>query len=111
MATLKTYEPNALTYEVNSDKGGVLVFSEVYYPGWKATIDGQPAELGRVNYILRAINIKPGKHEVALSFHPSSTRATETVAYASYGILLVLMALGIFLEWRRRKQNVEEQKS
>lgn len=105
MATLKTYEPNALVYEVNSDKGGVLVFSEIYYPGWNATIDGQPAELGRVNYILRAINIKPGKHEVALSFHPTSIRITETVAYASYGLLLILAALGIFLQWKRQKDG------
>ena len=109
MATLKSYEPNALVYEVNSDKGGVLVFSEVYYPGWKATVDGVPTELGRVNYILRAINIKPGKHEVAMDFHPASIRITETVAYASYGILLVLAALGLFVQWKRRKQDGERQ--
>ncbi|KXB38578.1 hypothetical protein HMPREF1870_02132 [Bacteroidales bacterium KA00344] len=106
IATLKTYEPNALTYEVNSDKGGILVFSEIYYPGWTATVDGQRAELGRVNYILRAMNIKPGKHEVALSFHPSSIRTTESVAYASYGILFVLIALGLFFEWKKRKQPI-----
>lgn len=109
MATLKSYEPNALVYEVNSDKGGVLVFSEVYYPGWQATVDGVPTELGRVNYILRAINIKPGKHEVAMNFHPASIRITETVAYASYGILLVLAALGLFVQWKRRKQDGERQ--
>src|SRR5574344_1192529 len=47
------YKPNSLSYSVNSDKGGVIVFSEVYYPGWTATVDGQPVELGRVNYVLR----------------------------------------------------------
>ena len=57
-----SYEPNELKYDVNSNKGGVIVFSEIYYPGWTATIDGEPAELGRVNYILRALNVKPGKH-------------------------------------------------
>ncbi len=110
MATLKTYAPNALSYEVNSDKGGVLVFSEVYYPGWTATVDGQPAELGRVNYILRAINLKPGKHTVALDFHPSSIRRTETVAYAAYGLLAVLMALGLFFEWKKNKGTTAWQK-
>lgn len=54
---LTQYKPNNLTYEVTSNKGGVIVFSEIYYPGWTATIDGQPAELGRVNYILRALNV------------------------------------------------------
>lgn len=110
MATLKTYAPNALSYEVNSDKGGVLVFSEVYYPGWTATVDGQPAELGRVNYILRAINLKPGKHTVALDFHPFSIRRTETVAYAAYGLLAVLMALGLFFEWKKNKGATAWQK-
>lgn len=107
IATLKTYEPNALTYEVDSDKGGILVFSEIYYPGWTASVDGQPVKLGRVNYILRAMNIKPGKHEVALSFHPGSIRTTESIAYASYGILFVLIALGLFFEWKKRGQPVK----
>lgn len=107
MATLKTYAPNSLTYEVNSDKGGVLVFSEIYYPGWTATIDGHKAELGRVNYILRALNIKPGKHMVVLDFHPTSLQKTETVAYVAYGILFVLIALGLFFEWKRRKGTTE----
>ena len=106
MATLTHYEPNNMTYEVNSDKGGVLVFSEVYYPGWTATVDGQPTELGRVDYVLRAINIKPGKHQVVLDFHPASISQTEAVAYAAYAILVVLMALGIFMEWRKRKGKV-----
>lgn len=105
MATLKAYQPNSLVYDINSDKGGVLVFSEIYYPGWTATVDGRPVELGRVNYILRAMNIKPGKHEVKLSFHPATIRNTESVAYASYGILLVIIALGLFFEWKKRKEE------
>lgn len=103
IVTLKSYEPNHLTYEANSSKGGVLVFSEIYYPGWTATVDGQKAELGRVNYILRALQVKPGKHEVVLDFHPASIRTTETVAYCSYGLLAVLIALGVFAETRKKK--------
>lgn len=100
---MKSYAPNHLVYQTKSDRGGVLVFSEIYYPGWTATVDGQPVELGRVNYILRAINIKPGTHEVVLDFHPTSIRKTETVAYVSYGVLVLLIALGFFFEWRKRK--------
>ncbi|MBF1511535.1 YfhO family protein, partial [Prevotella pallens] len=85
---LTKYEPNNMTYTVSSTKGGVVVFSEVYYPGWTATIDGQPAELGRVNYILRALNVKAGKHEVVLDFHPTSISTTETIAYAALIVLL-----------------------
>jgi hypothetical protein len=106
LVTMKSYAPNHLTYEVNSDKGGVLVFSEIYYPGWKATVDGQPVELGRVNYILRAMNIKAGKHEVVLDFHPTSIRTTENIAYASYGVLVLLIAIGAFIEWKKRKASL-----
>ena len=101
---IKTYEPNELTYEVNSGKGGVVVFSEIYYPGWTATIDGQPAELGRVNYILRALNVKPGKHDVVLTFKPKSVNTTETIAYISYVILILVVLGAAFMEYRRRKQ-------
>ena len=102
MVTIKSYAPNHLVYETNSEKGGVLVFSEIYYPGWTATVDGQKNDIGRVNYILRAINTKPGKHEVVLDFHPASIRTTEGIAYASYGILALAIALGLFVEYRRK---------
>ena len=105
MVTIKTYEPNQLTYEVNSGKGGVVVFSEIYYPGWTATIDGEPAELGRVDYILRALNVKPGKHEVVLSFFPKSVDTTETIAYLAYGILILVLAGAAFMAYRRRQKN------
>ena len=100
---IKAYEPNMLTYEVESDKGGIVVFSEIYYPGWTATVDGVEQELGRVNYVLRALSVKPGKHEVVLSFFPKSIDRTEAVAYVSYAILLVIILMMIWIEYRRRK--------
>ena len=100
---IKAYEPNMLTYEVESDKGGIVVFSEIYYPGWTATVDGVEQELGRVNYVLRALSVKPGKHEVVLSFFPKSIDRTETVAYVSYAILLLIILMMIWIEYRRRK--------
>lgn len=105
LVTLKSYEPNHLVYEANSDKGGVIVFSEIYYPEWTATVDGTPVELGRANYILRALQVKPGKHEIVLDFHPASIRTTETIAYCSYGVLILLVAVGIFTSARKRKKE------
>ena len=104
---LTKYEPNNMTYTVNSAKGGVVVFSEVYYPGWSATIDGQPAELGRVNYILRALNVKAGKHEVVLEFHPSSISTTETIAYVALIALLLAICAALFVEWKKQKAAKE----
>lgn len=101
---LVSYMSDNLKYDVNSSKGGVIVFSEVYYPGWTATVDGRPAELGRVNYLLRAVNVAPGRHTVELTFHPRSVTVTETVAYVSYAVLLLLIAFGVYVEWRKKRK-------
>ena len=109
--TMKTYEPNQLTYEVESAKGGVLVFSENYYPEWTATVDGKEVPVGRVNYILRAIQVKPGKHQVVLSFFPKSVDRTETVAYIAFALLVICILLGIGLEIRQCKTGATTQDS
>ena len=99
---LQKYEPNRLAYTVKTGKGGVVVFSEIYYPGWKATVDGVEAELGRVDYVLRALRVEPGEHEVVLSFFPRSVDTTETIAYVSYALLLAAVLLAVF--FGRKKQ-------
>ncbi len=100
---ITSYEPNRLTYDVNSGKGGVLVFSEIYYPGWTATIDGEAVELGRVNYILRAIHIQPGQHQVELAFFPKSVDMTETIAYIAFALLLLILIFVVVSQFRQRK--------
>jgi len=105
MVTLKSYEPNQLTYEVNSGKGGVVVFSEIFYPGWTATVDGVEQPLGRVDYVLRALQVKPGRHEVVLSFFPKSIDRTETVAYVGYAALVLIL---LFLGWRGIRKRKEQ---
>jgi hypothetical protein len=102
---ITSYEPNRLTYDVNSGKGGVLVFSEIYYPGWTATVDGQPVKIGRVNYILRAIHIQPGQHQVELAFFPKSVNMTETVAYIAFAILLLILIYVVVCQFRQKKEK------
>ena len=66
---LLTYRPDFLNYRVNLDKAGLVVFSEIWYPhGWKATIDGKEVEPLRANYILRALKIPAGEHEVTWTY-------------------------------------------
>ena len=100
---LVSYAPNKLKYNVSSEKGGVVVFSEIYYPGWTATIDGQKTELGRVNYILRALNVEKGKHTIELTFDPQSVHTTEIIAIISFATLLILIAFIAFLGYKKRK--------
>ena len=80
-----------------------MVFSEVYYPGWTATVDGVDVPLGRVDYVLRALRVQPGSHEVVLRFFPRSVKTTETIAYAAMALLLLLVVGSAF--WRQRKQK------
>ena len=91
---LTGYEPNQLTYQVNSATGGVLVLSDIYYPGWTAEVDGTEVEIGRVNYVLRALRLTPGSHQVVLSFFPKTIDNTETIAYVAMA-LLFLFAIGL----------------
>ena len=93
VVTLKVYGPNHAEYDVNTSKGGVVVFSEIYYPGWTATVDGESVEVGRVNYVLRAIKVKPGNHKVVLDFDPQTVKTTEIIAYIAYALLLPIIVL------------------
>ena len=106
MVTLTSYKANELQYDVESQKGGVLVFSEVYYPGWTCTVDGRSVEIGRVDYVLRAIRIDGGKHHVVLTFKPRSERITEAIAHSAL-ILLALLFSGLLIRFfvRRKKEN------
>ncbi len=106
---LEKYEPNKLEYSVSSKNGGVVVFSEIYYPGWNATVDGVEVPVGRANYILRAISVKPGSHKVVLDFHPKSVSVTETIAYIATAILM-LMFVAIVIVKRKESKMGENSK-
>ena len=99
---LTKYDANALTYEVSSSKGGVVIFSEIYYPGWTATVDGQPTEIARADYVLRAIRVAPGRHTVEFRFDPHSLHVTETVAYIALALLALLAVAVAVRAFRKR---------
>jgi hypothetical protein len=104
---LTAYEPNDLKYEVNSKTGGTVVFSEIYYPGWQAYIDGVEAPHGRADYILRAMNVPAGKHVVEFKFDPKSLHVTETVAFVALGVLTCVLVLFLFLQVRRARRKID----
>ena len=100
---LTAYEPNQLTYDVRSATGGIVVFSEIFYPEWTATVDGKPVEIGRVDYVLRALNVDKGHHKVVLTFDPKSVKQTET-AYLSYGVLLLVVLFAVYFKRKEDKK-------
>ena len=95
---LVAYEPNYLKYEVDSKNGGTVVFSEIYYPGWRSSVDGQEVAHGRANYILRAMNVPAGKHVVEFSFDPVSLHVTENIAFIALGLLVLAAVVVVFLK-------------
>lgn len=107
---LDKYTPNSTTYTVDTKNGAIAVFSEVWFPwGWKATIDGKPAQLGRVNYVLRALSVPAGKHTLTMTFDPDSLHISGSVAYASVTIIYLLVLLSIFCAAMPKQSNTKEQ--
>ena len=104
------YAPNHLTYKSHSANGGLAVFSEVYFPwGWKVTVDGKPAEMGRVNYVLRALQLPAGDHEIDFKFAPDEVSKTQTWATIAvvviYLLLLLALNYAIFGDKFRKKEE------
>lgn len=91
-----SYAPGRLTYSATTANGGLAVFSEVYFPwGWEATVDGEPVDIARVNYVLRAIAVPAGHHKVEMRFNPRSVSATVGVAKGA--VVAIYLILGAAL--------------
>ncbi|MCM1313637.1 MAG: YfhO family protein [Bacteroides sp.] len=90
---LTQYDATHAVYETDSKHGGLVVFSEIYYPEWEATIDGTPAEIVRADYVLRAIRVPSGKHTIEMVFDPQSIHTTETAAYIALSVLIATVAI------------------
>lgn len=103
---LTSYEANELSYDITSKDGGVVVFSEIFYPGWTCTVDGTETDIARVNYVLRAIRIEGGSHKVVLTFDPQSVHTTDTIAYISLVLLLLMMIAAVTLPLLRNRKKV-----
>ena len=104
------YAPNHLTYKSHSANGGLAVFSEIYFPwGWNVTVDGKPAEMGRVNYVLRALQLPAGDHEIDFKFAPAEVNKTQTWAkvavIAIYILLLLALNYALFGNKLRKKEE------
>ena len=105
---LTSYAPDVLTYRSQSSKDGTVVFSEIFYPyGWNAYIDGKPAEIFRANYLLRAMNIPAGQHEIRMEFRPDSVELGDRLGSACvkimYAMILGLIAGTLVVRRRQRK--------
>lgn len=89
-----SYAPNRLVYRANTTSEAMAVFSEIYYPeGWVARIDGQEAPILRANYVLRALQVPAGQHEIVFTFEPAIYAVGNPIMLGSSFLLLLVVVL------------------
>ena len=84
------------------------MLSEIYYPGWTATLDGKDISIGRADYVLRALRVPGGKHTLVLKFDPQSLHTTEILAYAALVVMLLALVAAVVVSVRRNKKTASE---
>jgi hypothetical protein len=94
-ARITTYEPERVVVEASADRPAAVVLTDLHFPGWKATVDGEPADVHRVDYLLRGVAIPAGRHRVELSYEPLSFRAGWIVSLLALAGLAVAVAVGL----------------
>ena len=110
--TLETYEPDHLVYRTNTTGNRLVVFSEIYYPDWTVTIDGEPAKYVEANYTLRAMVVPDGQHEISFTFRPGYYTKANTLSMIFYYIIMVmvvaLVGYSVYHEIRKTEPEAEK---
>lgn len=97
-ARLVGYGNERIVARATAKASSMLVLTDVHFPGWKATVDGRPAQIERVDYLLRGVVVPPGKHRVEFRYEPLSWRVGWIVSTVALASLVCL----VFIGWRRR---------
>ncbi|MBK8055210.1 MAG: YfhO family protein [Saprospiraceae bacterium] len=109
---MKTYSPNKLEYESDTQSDQFAVFSEVWYGpdlGWQAYVDGKPVEHIRANYILRGMKVPAGKHNITFEFKPQSYITGEKISLVCSALILLLLGFALykgFIKWNSKVEVV-----
>ena len=100
---------DVITYSFNAATNQFAVFSEVYYDaGWKAWIDGKAAPIVKADYVLRGLAVSPGNHSIVFKFEPQGYIKGRKITSIFTYLLIALVAIGIFMEWRNMKQQSQK---
>ena len=103
---LTSYEPNCLKYHTESKTQQLAVFSEIYYDkGWNAYIDGKKTDYFRADYLLRAMVVPSGTHDIEFRFEPRSWTAGNTIRYVCSILLLLAIITLVTLYFRKKQQD------
>ena len=104
--TVSSYEPERVALQVDLPAPGVLVLSDSWYPGWRATVDGQPLSVLRANLLFRAVVVPAGVHDVVFEFEPDGLRAGVAAALSAGLVLAGLLVTAAILARKRPRLGV-----
>jgi uncharacterized membrane protein YfhO len=102
-ATILAETPQRIEIQVQAAAPGYLVLLDTFYPGWTATLDGQPTPIYRANYLSRAVFMPAGQHQVIFTYRPFSFRIGGGLSLLVLGLLLVVAWLE--RPWERMKDE------
>ncbi len=105
LARITHYEPDRIEVEAQSPENGVLVLSEIWYPGWRATVDGEERPVQQIAGVLRGISLTEGTHRVVLVYDPASVR--WGVRASLIGLVSIIGWVGLEV-WRRKRSNLTQ---
>ncbi len=105
---LTKYQPNELEFKAESKTPQLAVFSEIYYPhGWKVFVDEKEVPYIKADYLLRAVHVPAGKHQIRMVFEPEVIEKGKWLSLLCFGLFIALSAFGIF--WMNKNKKQEEQ--
>lgn len=104
IAEIQQYKNEHITFKVRSAANQLLVVSEVYYPEWKAYLDGKEIPIYQINYLLRGVVIPTGEHKLEMKYESKSFETGRTLSLSFNIIVTIMLAMGLYLEFKKRKQ-------
>lgn len=102
---LTKYEPNELEFKSSSKTPQLAVFSEVYYPhGWKVSVDGKEVDYVKADYLLRAVHVPAGDHNIKMVFEPKVIETGKWISLICFALFILISAAGIYFVYRKREE-------
>lgn len=103
---LTKYQPNELEFKSQSKTPQLAVFSEIYYPhGWKFFIDEKEVPYIKADYLLRAVHVPAGNHDIRMVFEPEVIEKGKWISLICFGLFILLSGAGIYFVYRKRDKR------
>jgi hypothetical protein len=101
------FSENTVNAEVSTEKAGLLVINDNYYPGWKAFIDGKETQIFRTNYSFRSVVIPPGTHTLTMTYEPLTFRVGFYITVLSCVVFILFILSCEYVQSKKRKSSAK----